>query len=310
MYVNKNPKARSWRWVAVFAIIFFGLFNNYKCFAATTALSAVNTPAGALKAKYKELNNQLLNNQFKRALYLDSEESTHSLKGEIYAVVDYPFATFNSALKHPAHWCDALILNINIKYCHTANHQDGNALVLNVGKKFPQLLPQTYRVEFKYRNMISTTDYFAAELDSKTGPLGTYDYHILIEATPLKNRQTFFHFTYAYSFGIAGRLAMQTYLATIGRDKIGFTVTGKLSDGQPAYIKGIRGVVERNTMRYYLAIDSYLSSLKLPSEDQFEKSMQYWYDSSEQYAHQLHEVELNEYLDMKRKEYQRQQVVQ
>jgi hypothetical protein len=38
--------------------------------------------------------------------------------------------------------------------------------------------------------------------------------------------------------------------------------------------------------------------------------LHYWYSSSEQYASQLHEVELNEYLYMKRKEYQRQQVAQ
>ncbi|OIR12548.1 hypothetical protein GALL_62480 [mine drainage metagenome] len=294
----------------VFVITFFGLFNSDKSFAATPVLSAINTSSVALKAKYKELNYQLLNNQFKRALYLNSEESTHYLKGEIYAVVNYPFATFNSALNNPAHWCDALILNINIKYCHAANNQDGNALVLNIGKKSPQLLSQTYRLEFKYSKMISATDYFATELDSRTGPLGTYDYHISIEATPLKYGQTFFHFTYAYSFGIAGSLAMQTYLATIGRNKVGFTVTGKQDDGQPAYIKGIRGLVERNTMRYYLAIDSYLASLTQPNDDQLEKSLQYWYRSSEQYARQLHEIEQDEYLNMKRKEYQRQQVVQ
>ncbi len=103
---------------------------------------------------------------------------------------------------------------------------------------------------------------------------------------------------------------MQSYLATVGRSKVGFTITGKHNDGQPTYIQGIRGVVERNTMRYYLAMDAYLASLTSPADAQLEKSLQYWYRNSEQYASQLHEVELDEYLDMKRKEYQRQQTPQ
>ena len=44
-----------------------------------------------------------------------------------------------------------------------------------------------------------------------------------------------------------GRLAMQVYLGTTGRSKVGFTVTGTQADGQPLHIGGTRGVVEVNT---------------------------------------------------------------
>jgi hypothetical protein len=50
------------------------------------------------------------------------------------------------------------------------------------------------------------------------------------------------------------RMAMQAYLLTAGRDKIGFSITSKKADGPPTYIAGVRGAVERNAMRYYLAI--------------------------------------------------------
>ena len=63
-------------------------------------------------------------------------------------------------------------------------------------------------------------------------------------------------------------------------------------------------------MRYYLAIDAYLAALTTAPEDQLEKRLQYWYNGTDQYARQLHEVERNDYLEMKRKEYQRQQVAQ
>jgi hypothetical protein len=265
-------------------------------------------PAAALLARYTELAPQLRNNQFQRELYLDSAESARDLKGEIYAVVNHPFATVNTALNNPAHWCDVLILHLNVKYCHASSNQAGTVLTVNLGRKNYQPLADGYSVAFSYHGVITAPDYFAVELKAGNGPLFTKDYRIGIEATPIKGGRTFLHFTYAYTFGLTGSLAMQGYLATIGRDKAGFSVTGKLPNGQPVYIQGVRGVVERNTMRYYLAIDAYLAALTEPPGDQLKKRLQNWYDSTEQYARQLHEVEQNDYFDMKRREYQRQQM--
>ncbi|MDO9366911.1 MAG: hypothetical protein Q7T58_11350, partial [Methylotenera sp.] len=167
-----------------------------------------------------------------------------------------------------------------------------------------------YRVEFNYRGIITTPDYFALELNAENGPLSTRNYRIWVEATPVKGGRTFLHVTYAYSFGLTGSLAMKGYLATIGRGKVGFTVTGKLPNGKSAYIQGVRGVVERNTMRYYLAIDAYLATLATPAKAQLEQRLLLWYNANEKYSRQLHEVERDEYFKMKRKEYQRQQVAQ
>lgn len=296
-------------------ICLFGtaLIVSTSCLAESIALNETymeNAAEAALKIKYAELSKQLQSNPFNRPLLMYSEESSQSLKGEIYAVVDDSFVNFNDAFNNPAHWCDAMILNLNVKYCHLASSKAGNILTLNLGKKYPQALVDTYRIEFKYQDVINTPNYFATEFDAKTGPLGTHDYRILIEAIPLKDAQTFLHFTYAYSFGFAARIAMQTYIATLGRSKLGFSVIGKQSDGQPIYIQGIRGIVERNTMRFYLAIDAYLTALNQPVDKQLQKSLERWYRSSEQYAKQLHEVELEEYLAMKHHEYQRQQIQQ
>ena len=46
---------------------------------------------------------------------------------------------------------------------------------------------------------------------------------------------------------------MATYLHSVGRDKVGFTIVDRKPDGSPRYVKGIRGAVERNVMRYYFA---------------------------------------------------------
>ena len=307
-FIKSSPTAL--RLAPIFMIIISLLLNCSKTFAAEAVPSIANVSAIVLKAKYTELNQQLLNNQFQRELYLISSESQHDLKGEIYAVVDYPFPTVSKALSNADHWCDALILHIDIKYCHASGNEPNTVLKVNLGTKNEQALAQTYGVEFNYREVINTADYFAVELKAANGPLSTHDYRIWIEATPLKDGRTFIHFTYTYAFGLAGNLAMQVYLATGARTKVGFTVTEKLPNGQSTYIKGVRGVVERNTMRYYLAIDAYLSALTLPADKQLEKRLQYWYESTNQYALQLHEVERKDYLVMKRNEYRRQQVAQ
>ena len=305
LVVSRSFKARLRRWMPVLVLICGLGFASGSSFAAESQMSDV-----PLRAKYTELGKQLRNNQFQRALYLNSVESSHDLKGEIYAVVDYPFTTVNGALNNPAHWCDVLILHINIKYCHASSNKAGTVLAVNLGRKYEQPLEDAYRLEFNYRGVITAPDYFAVELNAENGPLSTKEYRIWLEATPIVDGRTFLHFTYAYAFGLTGRLAMEGYLATIGRDKVGFTVTGKLPNGEPIYIRGVRGVVERNTMRYYLAIDAYLAALTAPPGDQLEKRLQHWYSATDQYARQLHEVERNDYLEMKRKEYQRQQVAQ
>lgn len=99
---------------------------------------------------------------------------------------------------------------------------------------------------------------------------------------------------------------MQGYLATIGRKKVGFSIVDHKPDGTPIYINNIRGVVERNAMRYYLAIEAYLGAVHLPPAEQPEKRLRDWFTAIEHYPQQLHEMERDEYLSMKRLELSRQ----
>ena len=60
-------------------------------------------------------------------------------------------------------------------------------------------------------------------------------------------------------------------------------------------------------MRYSLAIEAYLGAYTAPPEQQLEKRLRDWFASTERYALQLHEIDQNEYLEMKRREVFRQQ---
>lgn len=276
----------------------------------TAATAANDNTADTLRAKYAALSNQLQRNQFDQPLYLDSSESSGQVAGDIYARLDYPFAKVKVALNDTAHgpdnWCDVLILHLNTKGCRASNNDTGTMLLVHIGTKDEQALDDAYPVKFTYQVVASTEDYFRIVLSAKDGPLGTSDYRIMLEAVDIKQGHTFLHLTYAYSYGLAGSLAMKTYLSTAGRDKVGFTITGKNENGEPRYIDGIRGVIERNTMRYYLAIDAYLSALDTPPAQRLELRLQNWYAATETYPRQLHEVEREDYLAMKRKEYRRQ----
>jgi hypothetical protein len=264
-----------------------------------------NSP-GSLRGKYAALEDSLRHNQFQRPLTLDSSETPNGVTGDIYALLNYPFRTVGAALNSPGNWCDILILHLNTKYCRASGAGREAVLNVSIGRKYDQPLEKAYRVVFAYRVAAQTPDYLQVRLNADAGPLSTRDYRIVFEAIPLK-RQTFIRLSYSYAYGMVGRLAMQTYLGTLGRNKVGFTVAGTQADGRPLHIGGIRGVVERNTMRYYLAIDAYLGALSAPPQAQLEKRLHAWFAAVERYPRQLHEMDEGAYLEMKRKETRRQQ---
>ena len=271
------------------------------------ASSAQAQDAAALRARHAGLRDALTHNTFQRPIVLASSDRSDSLQGDIDARIDQPFAIVGPALQGLDHWCDILILHLNVKQCRSADSKAADALQLVIGQKHDQPLDQAYRFAFAYQVVASRPDYLQVQLTADEGPLGTSGYRIVLEVAALDARRSIVHLSYAYRYGVAARLAMQGYLATVGRNKVGFSVVGSGPDGQPQHIGGMRGVIERNTMRYYLAIDAYLGALSLPPAQQFEKRLADWHSGVERYPLQLRELERNEYLAIKRDQLRRQQ---
>ncbi|MBC7802518.1 MAG: hypothetical protein H7Y16_01475 [Candidatus Parcubacteria bacterium] len=262
--------------------------------------------AAGLRARYVELRSQLGSNQFRKPLHLDSSESKNGVSGDIYALVEHPFGSAAAALNSPQDWCEIMLLHINTKHCRVTGSGQATTLNVSIGKKHDQPVDEAFRTAFAYRVAAQAADYLQVTLKADQGPLSTRDYRIVMEAAPVDGGRTFIHLSYSYAFGLAGKLAMQVYLNTAGSNKVGFTVAGKQADGQPRHIGGMRGVVERNTMRYYLAIESHLGALSSPPQSRLEKRLRDWFAATERYPRQLHEMEQGEYLEMKRREFQRQ----
>ena len=277
------------------------------CVSMALAQAADQDSAGRLRAKYSELRPQLSNNQFQKPLHLDSSEAADTLTGDVYAVVDHPFATAAPALSGAGEWCEIMFLPFNTKACRVSAGEKGSILNVRIGRKHDQPVEQAHQVAFSHRIVAQTAEYLQVRLGADQGPIGTRNYRIMLEAVPVEKNRTFIHLSYSYGYGTMGRMAMQVYLGTTGKDKVGFTTAGTLADGQPQYIGGMRGVIERNSMRYYLAIEAFLGALSAPPQAQFEKRLRDWFAATERYARQLHEMEQTAYLEMKRREHQRQQ---
>ena len=285
------------------------VFALLLCFGAALTPTVAAADAGELRARYDEVRDKLQDSGFGQPLHIDSSEQEDRLSGVVYAVLDHPFSRVSSALREPARWCDILILPFNTKYCHAVRTDDGPALLVRIGRRFDQPVEQAYRLEFAYRNVAAGKDFFESRLQAAEGPVGTRDYRIAVSAVPLEGDRTFLRLDYSYGVGFAGRLAMQMYLGTAGADKIGFTVVGRDANGRPQYIGGVRGAVERNAMRYYLAIDAFLDSLTAPPAQQVERRIRNWFVATERYPRQLREMDAGTYAAMKRHEVERQQTL-
>ncbi len=301
MFKHQSMRARPWR-AQTLPWLLLALFLPGAVCAASPAESAT-----ALQSKFRSVMRGAVRNPFQRPLYLESTELSNALAGDIYALMDYPFSATQATFGNPANWCDVLILHINTKHCRSSQTANGAVLAMRIGSKQPEALDRAHLMTFDFRASAPASEYFEVELRADIGPLATRNYQIRLEAAPAQGGKTLLHLRYAYEVGVMGRLAMQAYLATQGRGKVGFTIAGAPVGGEDTFIAGVRGVVERNTMRYYLAIDAYLGALSVPAGEQFEQRIDRWFSGTEQFPRQLHEIDRVAYLAMKRDENRRQQ---
>lgn len=255
-----------------------------------------------LRERFARMQGEIAASGFGEPLRLVSEDGDHVLKGDVYARVDHPFREVEAALREPDQWCQVLMLPFNVKRCDARGRGDGSALSIYIARKAAQSVDHAFRADFRFRVEALAPAFMRIALRADSGPLGTRDYRIVLEAAPEDDAHTIVHLAYSYGYGMMSEMAMQAYLATAGASKVGFTVEGRDASGKPVYVGGMRGVMERNTMRYFLAIDAYLHSLAVPQPSRMEARIAQWFDTTERYPRQLHEMERGDYVAMKRRE--------
>ena len=281
-------------------------------FSAGSA-SSVEKPRqgeGLLRDTYHRNMARLETNSFGLPLFLESIERDDRVHVDVYGVFDYPFSSVVDVLKVPANWCDIVSLHPNIKAC-TYREQPGTwLLTFFIGNKVYQPPEDTRQVVYHFRKVDQQQGYLDIILSADAGPFGTKDHVMRFEALPIDGERTFVNVSYAYSDSVALRLAAKIYFATLGRSKVGFTVTGTDGNGKPVYIGGPRGAIERNAARYYFAIQVFMNTLRNPEESRFSVRISEWYDLTTRYRKQLFELDKKEYLAYKTAERKNQVTLQ
>ncbi len=255
-----------------------------------------------LRAQHLALAQQLTSNSFGRPLVLESRQTSGEVAGDVFAVLDAPFAAVRDSLSEPGNWCEIMLLHLNNRRCQVRLSGTRPALAIELGKKVGASLVDTFKLNLDFGLQTRSSDYLAVHLVAADGPLGTHDYRVVLQAVSLPSGQTFVHLGYAYGYGLSARLAMQAYLLTVGHNKVGFSLQSADAAARP--VTGMRGAVERNTMRYYLAIEVFMATRELPAQAQLPRRWQAWFEATENYHRQLHEMDLESYLSMKRQDRQ------
>lgn len=249
--------------------------------AALPGLAAADTPALPLR--------------------IESVDAGGVLRGSVQALSPFAFGTVAEALAAPQAWCEILMLHLNNKACQLQPAADGPVLQLAIARRHDQEPAQAHALALRWRLLENTAQQLRVRLDAPVGPFGSTDYVVELTAQPAPGGGTAITFGYACRFGTAARALLRTYLATLGRDKVGFTrVTA--AGGATQWVGGLRGVVERTAVRYWLAIDAWLQAQTLPSAQRPMARLDSWFDATERYPRQLREMDKASYLANKRRE--------
>ena len=208
-------------------------------------------------------------------------------------------------LAGPAAWCEILFLHYNVKSC-THGERDGQRwLKMYMGRKFYQHPRKAEQIELEFNSGKTEDGVLWVELAADEGPFNTKDYYVGLAAIPTEGG-VFVQFRSAAITGTLIAGVMDLYFATLASDKIGFSIVGTDKKGNPEYSGGTLAMLERNVVRYLIALDAYMKTYETGGEAGMVARTTMWFDGTEQYPEQLHEVERDDYLRDKRKEYAHQ----
>ena len=292
------------RVLSLFLVVSFLLSSQWR--EISCGEDSLSVGRESLIDKYHKIEKELEKSTFAIPFYIESVVSQNASQVDIYGTIHYPFGLVKNEFLVPTNWCEIVLPHPGVKACTYKKMDDRWLLNIYNVDKLSKPLEDAYHMKFVYRVSELQPVYFDVALTAPEGPFHTKKHEFGLEATPLDEESTFIHLRYSYRYGPLAYLIMKVF----GGSKSGFTVTGTDSDGNPVYVDGLRGSVERDVACHYLAILAYLDTLKIPAEQRFEKRISQWYDLAALYKRQLLEMEEGEYLTYKRQARESQQRLQ
>ncbi len=299
---------RMTRVLCLFMVISFSLFSQW-C-EISYGDDSLRTERESLIDKYHKIEKELEKSSSAIPFYLESSMSQNVSHVDIYGAIKYPFDIVENGLQLPTNWCDIVLLHTEVRACTYKKVDDTWLLTLYTVKKFQDPLEDAYQMKFEYHVIAEQLGFFAISLSAPEGPFSTKDHQIGLEVLPLDKGRTFIHLRYSFRYSPLGYFLMKTYFSIFGGGRIGFSVIDTDREGNPVYVGGLRGAIESDVVRYYLAILAYVDTLKIPIEQRFEKRMSQWYDLTARYKRQLFKMEKEKYLTYKRQDQESQLILQ
>ena len=206
----------------------------------------------------------------------------------------------------PNNLCKIILSHPDVMACTYKKVNDKWLLNVYHADKFSEPLMDAYQMNFVYHVSKLQPVYFDIALTAHEGPSHTRDHQFGLEAIPIDKNITFIHLRYSFGYSALGYFLMKIF----GGTKIGFSIVGRDSGGNPVYVEGLRGLVERDVVCHYLAIVAYVDALKTPADQRFERRISQWYDFTTRFKKQFSEMKKEEYLKYKSKDWQSQQRLQ
>lgn len=239
---------------------------------------------------------------------METSENEDQVSGTLLAEIRQPYGRLRPLITKVSSLCEVMFMHVNVKACglgpgtsagaggHAAS---GTQLKMGFGKRDETARDADNWVHFKVTDSSASADEAHIALQAAEGPMKTTDFRIVAQALAVGPQVTLLRFHYAYRSSRMARTAMATYLATLGRNKVGFTRTGSDTQGQPAFIGGVRGATERNMMRYFIAFDAAAAENEAANAANRPARLRRWFDHTERHARQLHELDWEAYEKQK-----------
>jgi len=286
------------------------LYRNLRRFGLALACLLLVPSAwaeGALLERYRMIRDGSADTLPGTTITLSSSVHAELPSAEVSSILSYPFDTVAAALARAENWCRFMPLHFNIKACTFETKEGEELLTLYSGRKSYQSPEESYEMVYRLETLRRDERQLSLRLHAGHGPANTRDYLIELDALQVEEG-TLLHIHSSYRPSLLSAVLARGYLATLGRDKVGFSRIGQTGD--PQFVQGERGVIERNVMRYHLAVDAFLSTRTLPESSRHEATLKHWFRQNDGYPQQLHEMDEAEYLAIKRGEWKNQQKLQ
>ena len=284
---------------------------------APAAFSSDNDNSlASLQARAVEFRQQQVSGENPLPFVLSSSFSSTLSKARVRTFIrGVGLDTFSQKLLQPAEWCEFIPLHLNIKACGHVVRNQKNIVQFYAGVKGYVTPDDAHLLQLSFEAR-KEGGVFYADLFAADGPLDSTNIRFGIHAIDAEGdggTGVYVEFELSSEPGLSNSLA-RVYLATIARRKIGFSINGKTWSGKPKYVGGQRGAIERNLVRYLLAIETYFETAskadEMAADALYELRIQRWYDETDQYREQLFELSREEYISNKLRERENQKILQ